>query len=88
MNLGKWIPVVIAILTAIADEMDEKNWLKGIRFSRIPLPLLKKIFFRLISPKGSKQVLTEQKRRRVYQERYQAIALCSGKVGNRVENAF
>ena len=23
MSLGKWIPVVIAILTAIADEMDE-----------------------------------------------------------------
>ena len=23
MSLGKWIPVVIAILTVIADEMDE-----------------------------------------------------------------
>ena len=45
MSLGKWIPVVIAILTVIADEMDEYNSLKGIRFFRIPLSLLKHNIF-------------------------------------------
>ena len=43
-----------------------------------------KYFFWFISPKGGKQVLTEQKRRRIYQECYQAIALRSVRVGNRV----